>query len=237
MSQTQSTHNQATVDTNAAYFDSNDSYREVQARLDCYRNINHTLARELKGVGDLLDVGSGGFFNYDTSVVGSVTAVDLFMGGKGIEPSPGVTHVEGSVLDLPFESGSFDCVLAQNLLHHVTGSDPAENHRNLHRSLSEMSRCVRPDGKLVIIESTVGPVFHTFETLVYTPLERIRKSGHPVTFQFTPQHIRDATAAAGMEIEDLVYIPRGRWLLHFGHVWPTLLTPARPIKLVARPSG
>src|SRR5262249_20019169 len=153
---------QTTVATNIEWFNENDHYMENQAGLECYQHIKHIVEREVRGVDDLLDVGNGGFFNYDTSLVGQGPAVDLFL-NNWPGPAPNTRFRQGSFLDLPFESGSFDCVLEQNVLHHVTGRCVAENHANLLRCLREMWRCLRVGGKGIIIESTVGRLFYLFE--------------------------------------------------------------------------
>jgi SAM-dependent methyltransferase len=224
---------QTTVETNATWFHENDAYMETQARLECYQHIQRSVEREVRGVDQLLDVGNGGFFNYDTRLVGHVTAVDLFL-KDGPGPQANTTFRSGSFLDLPFADESFDCVLQQNVLHHVTGRTAAENHANMERCLREMYRCLRPGGKAVIVESTVGPLFYVFETLVYRPLLAVKRGGHPVTFQFTPRHILDVGLRCGFQLEELCYVPRGRWLLQYGVKWPSLLTPAKPIKLILR---
>jgi SAM-dependent methyltransferase len=224
---------QTTVATNIEWFNENDHYMEAQAKLKCYRNIQRIVERELRGVGDLLDVGNGGFFNYDTGLVGHVTAVDLFL-KDGPGPFANSAFRAGSLLDLPFADGSFDCVLEQNVFHHVTGRNAAENHANLARCLREMYRCLRPGGKAVVIESTVGPLFYAFERVVFRAALAVKRGGHPVTFQFTPRQIIRAARKCGFLVEEFTYVPRGAFVLQFGYKWPSLLTPARPIKLILR---
>jgi SAM-dependent methyltransferase len=224
---------QATASTNSEWFEDNGCYVEAQARLECYQLIQKIVEREVRGCEHVLDVGNGGFFNYDTALARRVTAVDLFL-----KPGPGPTRNSdfrsGSFLDLPVPDQAFDCVLQQNVLHHVTGRTPAENHTNMRRCVSEMYRCTRPGGKAVVIESTVGPFFHLFETLVYRPFLFVKRGGHPVTFQFTPRHIIRAAEDCGFGVEEFTYVPRGAFLLQFGYKWPSCLTPARPVKLVLR---
>jgi SAM-dependent methyltransferase len=224
---------QTTVATNIEWFNENDHYMENQAGLECYQHIKRIVQREVRGVKNLLDVGNGGFFNYDTGLAGHVTAVDLFL-NDGPGPTSNSTFREGSFLDLPFPDESFDCVLEQNVLHHVTGRTVAENHTNLRRCLQEMHRCLEPGGKAVIIESTVGPVFYAFETLAFRPALFFKRSGHPVTFQFTPRQIIRSALDCGFEVEEFTYVPRGVFLLQMGYKWPSILTPARPIKLVLK---
>ena len=224
---------QATVKTNSEWFADNEHYMAGQSRLECYRHIKKIVERELKGVGDLLDVGNGGFFNYDTALVGHATAVDLFL-KDGPGPTPNSTFRSGSFLELPFAGGSFDCVLEQNVFHHVTGRSVRENFANLGQCMGEMHRVLRPGGKAVVIESTVGPLFNAVENLLYKPALFVKRGGHPVTYQFTPRQIIRSAEKCGFEVEEFTYIPRGWFLLQMGYRWPSCLTPAKPIKLILR---
>ncbi|MBP3959810.1 class I SAM-dependent methyltransferase [Gemmata sp. G18] len=224
---------QATVDANAAWFADNDQYIENQSKLECYQHTQRAVEREVRGADALLDIGNGGFFNFDTALAGHVTAVDLFL-KDGPGPTANSTFKSGSFLDLPFPDGSFDCVMQQNVLHHVTGHSIRENFANMRRCVQEMFRVCAPGGKAVVVESTVGSVFNLFERVVHGPLSWVKRRGHPVTFQYTAKQLLTAATASGFELEEFSLIPRGRWILQFGVVWPTLLTPATPIKLVLR---
>ncbi len=224
---------QATVETNSAWFNENDGYIENQSKLTVYKNIKLVVEHEIRGVRNLLDVGNGGFFNFDTSLVDHCTAVDLFL-AEGPGPTPNSTFRKGSFMDLPCPSDEYDCVMQQNVLHHVTGRTVAENHANMKQCLREMYRVTAPGGMALVIESTVNFAFNLFEKVVYRPLLYMKRGGHPVTYQFTPSQIVRAAEAAGFKVEELTYVPRGMFLLQFGVVWPSLLTPAQPIKLVLR---
>jgi SAM-dependent methyltransferase len=224
---------QTTVGTNIEWFQENDRYMEAQAKLECYQNIQLMVEHELRGVRQLLDVGNGGFFNYDTKLAEHVTAVDLFL-KDGPGPYANTSFRSGSLLDLPFPDESFDCILEQNVLHHVTGRNVAENHANLRQCLAEMYRCLEPDGKAVVIESTVGPLFYVFERLVFRAALAVKRGGHPVTFQFTPRQIIRVAEECGFRVEEYAYVPRGAYILQYGYRWPCMLTPARPVKLILR---
>jgi hypothetical protein len=121
---------QVTVGTNSRWFQENERYIEEQGHLECYHHIQRIVEREVRGVKRLLDVGNGGFFNYDTSLAEQVTAVDLFL-SNGPGPTGNSTLCRGSFLDLPFPDCSFDCALQQNVLHHVTGRNVTQNQLNL----------------------------------------------------------------------------------------------------------
>ena len=223
---------QTEVKENIDWFQDNEHYIEVQARLELYQFVELMVRREICGEKEVLDIGNGGFFNYDTRLAKHVTAVDLFL-DDGPGPTPNSTFKQGSILDVPFPAESFDCILLQNVLHHVIGVTVKENHRNLSKSLEELYRCVKKDGKVVIIESTVGEWFYPVEKLLFRPLLAIKKGGHPVTFQYTPKQIIKESLAKGFKIVEYADVPsRGLYIIQFGYVWPTLLTPARPIKLV-----
>jgi SAM-dependent methyltransferase len=224
---------QATVATNSEWFNENKSYIKAQTQLESYQHIQKIVEREVRGVGDLLDVGNGGFFNYDTALADHVTAVDLFL-EDGAGPTSNSTFRKGSFLDLPFADGSFDCVLQQNVFHHVTGRSVAQNKTNMRQCLAEMYRCLRPGGKAVVIESTVGPLFYAFEVVAYRPALFLKRGGHPVTFQFTARQIIKSAEKCGFTVEEFTFVPRGWFLLQFGYRWPSMLTPAKPIKLVLR---
>jgi len=223
---------QTAVEVNIAWFQDNPEYVAAQADLEHYRYIELMVGRELRGQGHVLDVGNGGFANYDTQLAKRVTAVDLFL-EDGPGPAPNIIYKQGSILDLPFSEETFDCVLLQNVLHHVIGQTVTENHRNLSRSIAEVARCVKSGGKVVIIESTVGNWFYRIERLLFRPLLAIKRSGHPVTFQYTPEQLISVAHSNGLRILEYADVPtRGLYILQFGRKWPTLLTPARPIKLI-----
>jgi SAM-dependent methyltransferase len=224
-------HEQATARHNADWFDDNDLYVANQSKLEHYRHCRRCVEHEIRGVGRLLDVGNGGFFNYDTSLVGHATAVDLFL-KEGPGPQPNTSFRTGSLLELPFGDGSFDAILLQNVFHHVTGRTVADNYANLRRGMRELRRCVHPDGKVVVIESTVPLWFNLFERVAYRPALMVKRGGHPVTFQFTPAEMLREAEAAGFAVKEYALVPKGAWVLQFGRRWPSCLTPVRVVKLV-----
>ncbi len=93
----------------------------------------------------LLEVGcgTGAFAARCLAELGcDVTALDLSPAMVEATLARGVSAVVGTVEDLPFADGSFDAVVAAWMLYHVPRLD---------RGLREISRVLRPRGRLVAI--------------------------------------------------------------------------------------
>jgi SAM-dependent methyltransferase len=96
-------------------------------------------ARRLLEVG----CGTGAFAARCVAELGcDVTALDLSPAMVEATQARGVPAVVGNVEDLPFGDGSFDAVAAAWMLYHVP---------HLDRGLAEVSRVLRPGGRLVAI--------------------------------------------------------------------------------------
>jgi SAM-dependent methyltransferase len=190
---------QTGIEQNKDWFSGNTDYSERQERMPYYGYIRLMVTREIAGQNRVLDIGNGGFFNYDTTLARAVTAVDLFV-KDGPGPTPNTVFKSGSILDLPFADGSFDCCLLQNVLHHVTGNSVKENRRNLKRCLEEMFRCTAPGGKAVLLESTVPPWFYAAATPSPSSSPRSRSWGRPrrpaTSCRNTPWRPRAACASS-----------------------------------------
>jgi SAM-dependent methyltransferase len=225
---------------NQDFFLDRAAYREQVADLDTYRRIRATVDRELIGVKRMLDVGNGGVFDYDVSLVPEIVAVDLFLDELPRDAfPPNVEPRRGDALALPVPDESFDGIVIVSVLHHLVGRSAGDLVPNARQALSEAARALVPGGKLVLMESCVPRWFVPFERwLLFPTLSAIagtRLMAHPATFQ-----LASATVARLLEerfrLERIVRIDTGRWMLQLGHRWPTALTPARPYLFVGRRS-
>jgi SAM-dependent methyltransferase len=223
----------SSVKKNAAFFDQNEAYIHDQGQYEIHRLIRLTIEREVKNAGCLLDVGNGGFFNYQTDSIEELVAVDLMV-QDGAKPAANITFRRGSILALPFENCSFDCVLVQSVLHHVTGQTVSQNRRNMAQAIRECARVLKPGGKLVLLESTVPSWFYQLiERPLYRLFARFWPLAHPLTFQYTRYDIVQELNRVPLQIIEQVSIPRGQYVIQFGYVVPTFLTPIQAIKFVA----
>lgn len=221
----------SSVDANRRWFADNASYAEGISQLDTYRTIRSAIDEEVSGVGCMLDIGNGGVFDYDTSRVREIVAVDLFLDeAVPATAPPNVTFRRGDALALDEPDASYDAVLVALVLHHLVGERTADLVPNLRRAIAEAHRVLRPGGRLIVVESCVPPWFHAVERVMFTPLTLLASTpllSHPATMQLPARRIGGLMAerfapVAGREL------PVGRWILQFGRRWPTALTPARP---------
>lgn len=210
------------------WFDENEAYHQLQASLPHYQFTRLIVEREIAGAQHLLDVGNGGFFNYNTSLCDEITAVDVFL--KPGHPEPHITNITGSILSLP--TSGHDVILLQHVLHHVTGRSINANHAHLRTAFVQLAGALATGGKLVIIESVVPRWFYKIECALYGTVRRLKRGGHPVTFQFTRDHLIGAGRAARLVLRECSYVPAVGSVIQAGHRWPAQLTPARAVKLI-----
>jgi SAM-dependent methyltransferase len=222
---------------NTTFFrDRQEDYRGSVNALDTYQNVRAAINVELEGVARLLDIGNGGTFDYDITLVRELVAVDLFLEDlpDGALPAK-VQAKNGSALELPFPDESFDTVLMVMLIHHLIGHSVAESLLNAQRAVAEGLRVLSPGGKLIIVESCVPAWFYRFERMVFAPATKLigRLLAHPATLQFTPATIASFIEDCGIKAE-VSPIPLGRWVLQYGFRYPSALTPVAPYRFVAR---
>ena len=133
-----------------------EAYGDMVGTLDSYANIYSAVNEHVNGIESLADIGNGGVFSYDPSLVKKITAIDLFL--DSLDPKrypPNVVLKQGDALALSDPDNSYDAVLFVMLIHHLVGKNYQETHENMDRCLKEAFRVLRPGGRLIIVESCV----------------------------------------------------------------------------------
>jgi SAM-dependent methyltransferase len=222
---------------NADYF-AGERHGEHASSIDSYLLVRQALDREVTGIHLMLDVGNGGVFEYDTSKVGSIVAVDLFLDQLAeTHFPPNVLARRGNALALTEPEDHYEAVLEAMLYHHLVGHKPAELVRNVRSAISEATRVLRPGGRLIVAEPCVPRWFYWIERLLFRPLRLLARTpllrGHPATLQLTPTML-ESLVSERLDIERSYQIPRGRWTTLFGHVIPAVLIPSHTQLVVAR---
>lgn len=216
------------VEKNADFF-AGDKYGDHVANLDSHETIRRKITAEVAGTGRLLDIGNGGVFEYDTSVVEEIVAVDLFLDRLPPDSFPSnVVARKGDALDLREQTDHFDASLQAYLFHHLVGDRAGDVARNTELAIEGAVRSLKPGGKLVVAESCVPPWFYRVEQTLYKPLTWVAKTpllgGHPATLQL-PVALLVEILERHLEVDRVERIPLGRWITQFGFKWPTALTP------------
>ena len=224
---------EVSVASNVSYFLGHLSeYHASVANIDTYKTLHQFTSKAVAGVGELLDIGNGGVFDYDTSGVRSITAIDLFLGD--LPPDVVAKYfpqncrlIQGSALALPERDGKFDMVLMVMLIHHLTSTDWRSSWENARLALDEAWRVLKPGGRLLIVESCVPWWFFQFEKPALWLMSRSIKSifSHPITLQFPPTMIKGELDKKSNKVK-MTKISKGRFILQFGFKVPSFITPA-----------
>lgn len=153
-------------------------------RRTVWRHICRYLQRWIPADSDVLELGAGWCDFANAVTAESVTAMDI--DAVVLEAAdPDVRAAVGDCTDLSrFASSTFDCVVASNLLEHL--SRPMAD-----QLLSETRRVLRPGGRLILIQ----PNFRL------NPAEYFDDYTH-VTI-YSDRSLRDLLAASGWRIEHL----------------------------------
>jgi SAM-dependent methyltransferase len=220
---------------NSEFFAQNAAYAARIGNLETYANIRHAVNGAIAGGNRLLDIGNGGVFDYDTSLVDEIVGVDLFLDQPPSVIPANVTLRQGDALDLDERDGDYDHVLLVSVFHHLVGENVEQTVGNIRQSISEARRVLIDGGRLVVMESCTANWAYVIERRLFTALcmlSRTRLMKHPPVLQFPPDTIL-ALLKEHFENVTMAPIPAGRTILQFGHRWPTALTPARPYLFTA----
>jgi ubiquinone/menaquinone biosynthesis C-methylase UbiE len=167
-----------------------DYLKSVSKHRTFITNISKVLTPFLKG--DILDMGNGGVFTYDITKANRIVAVDIaFRDISKYKTFPNVLYKYDDARSLKsIPSSSFDTVICQFMLHHITGKSSRDTLRNVRRVMKSAMRVLKPGGTFVIIEAAVPRVVEFFEKLLYQVNTVVFELlGKPMVYMFSHNHI------------------------------------------------
>lgn len=107
-------------------------------------------------------------------------------------------------------------------------------YKNLDRIFKVIFRALQPEGKLVVIESTVPDWFLRIYKPIYPSLLKLWPLSHPPTFQYHYRDLDRAADSSGFKDGEMTWIPKVGNIMTLGVEVPAWLTPIRVGKFVYR---
>lgn len=163
-----------------------DEMREQEDRYWWYRSLRRLVQQRLAGVRDVLDAGcgTGGMLAH---LGPRATGIDISEHALEHARRRGLTRVtRASVSALPFPDGSFDAVIALDVLYHRAVPDESG-------ALAEIARVVRPGGAVIIHVAAHPRLARSHDREVHG----VRR--------FTRCGLGALARAAGLEVSELAY--------------------------------
>lgn len=202
---------------------------------ELYRNCAQAIAPEI--IGNVLDAGSGGVFYYDITRAKTIIAVDLARPEylDRFQYPDKIKFVSGDARNLPFKDHQFDRIVMQFLIHHLAEKTLKETNQSVQLALTESSRLLAPNGKLLIVESFLPRPLEILENLIYPFSGRLFKLiKFPQVKQFSLTQLAKLIKKSGLEPVNIKQIPKGKYISQLGMRVPAALSPVRIYLIVAR---
>ncbi len=203
-------------------------YDQIQLRLD-----------QIVAGRDVLDVGNGGKFSYDTQLPRRVIAMDISPAMLKHITDPGIEKLVGDARNMNIVAdASVDLVVFQLVLHHIHGAKLGESIDTLDSILHASFNKLRPGGTLVIIEGLLSGFTYRVQAALFQLTRRILgRLGVSMIFFYTlkilkkhakrafniseadieviPLHLTGRTDPLGGSFPGLIKIPARFHPLHF----------------------
>ena len=156
-----------------------------------YRKAREVIEPEVTGK-LVLDIGSGGYFPYDTRLPSKVTALDISPAMLDKITDLHIEKIVGDARSLEnVPDNSFDVVLFALSVHHINGHSVRESLSVLDCLIVASQKKLKKGGKLILMEPTLArPLFfleEVFFSLIYLFLALFKVS---MIFFYSPDQLK-----------------------------------------------
>lgn len=218
------------------YFENWDGYFKLSRTLfvDQYKHMSKAVSPYLSG--SVVDVGSGGIINYSLKRVTHLDCVDLYAIPEHERlKNRNITYLQGDAVLLPLPSRKSDCVIMQLLIHHLAQKNLHETNRVVLKAFKEAFRILKPEGKLLIIESCLPRWLEILWDFFYQPMSLLIRLifRFPRVKQFSRMSLLGLLEKTDFTIVKIEQVPLGRYVSQFGIIVPSFLTPIRTYFIMA----
>jgi ubiquinone/menaquinone biosynthesis C-methylase UbiE len=212
-------------------------YQELSERediADVHQRIIKIIGPELSG--RVLDIGSGGVPDFETSESRVVISMDniweCLRSSRGHQNTLDVT---GDIRTLPLKDGSVDRILIQHVVHYLCDRAFIKNFRNVEKALAESARVLRKNGKIFIVDSMAPRALESVQRAAYALTSKLmRVMNKPMVFFLSPGRLCGFLKRSGLEPEKTVVINWGKMSAAGQTLFPHLKFPLRyaPVRCV-----
>lgn len=216
------------VDKTKQFFDQWDTYHETVKNIDTWKLYGEAISKYIKK-DVILDIGNGGIFNYDTTGVKKIVALDLAPNLlKNALRADNIEYVEGNIIKLRYKEPEFDQAVMDMVVHHLAEKNYRITKENVLESFKNTYRVLKPGGELLIMESCLPKFFELSERFLF-PFFRMFTAllKHPVVFQWNWLSLERLLEEAGFKSIELKEVKLGKWIIHLGFKIPTWLSPVK----------
>lgn len=170
----------------------------------------------------VLDVGNGGIFPYDRTRAASVAVLDISAEMLSRVPGEGVRKILADARDMgPCADESFDVVLFNLSLHHISARTAKETEEGISRALTEAWRTLRPGGDLLVYEPVLSPRLASLARALFGPARALLAlAGVPMVFLQSREGLRRRMERASRSRVEAREAPVTGWSDPLGGTFP-----------------
>jgi ubiquinone/menaquinone biosynthesis C-methylase UbiE len=159
------------------------------------QTLAYSMSGPLQGDSRILDVGCGhGSFSSSWAKTNRVVGVDISLPMLELAKRIGIEPYHADATSLPFSDGQFDLAVGIGVIEYIT--DPS-------LLLSELSRVIKPDGRIIISWPNAASIARKINRAVIRPIFRTGPSTHDLPILRSWKSVYEAGRELGLAVETI----------------------------------